>query len=99
MAIFGKNGAWAAALYLATMWGVYGMKNAGFKNDKELQAISQLIGRKNVGEAVKGKSATRKDAVKQLREARYAAMKGERYKELLEDPAFKKEYEGKEWAR
>ena len=55
MAIFGMNGAWSAGLYLATMWALYGMKNAGFADDKELKEVVRLVDRKNIGEGVKAK--------------------------------------------
>ena len=99
MAIFGMNGAWSAGLYLATMWALYGMKNAGFADDKELKEVVRLVDRKNIGEGVKAKSTTRKAAIKALREKRFAALTGERYKALAGDVAFQKEYMKQEWAR
>ena len=103
MAIFGKNGAWAAALYLGTLFALYGQKNAGFKDDKEVQEIVSIVARKGIAADIKRiggkKGAARKQAVASLREKRFAALTGERYKSLAEDVEFKKQYMKKEWAR
>ena len=92
MAIFGKQGLQAGALYLAIMWATYGQKKAGFKDKAEMNAIVELSGRKALaGKKLKGKAY--KEAAQQMRAARFAAVieRGvkrtgasgtERYKEL-----------------
>ena len=57
MAIFGWNGFMALSVYLATLFGVYGTKNASFKNTAEFATIQRLIDRKRVAET-KGKRLT-----------------------------------------
>ena len=46
MAVFGKNGLYAAGLYFAALFAVYGQKKTGFKDDKEIDAIAILVARK-----------------------------------------------------
>ena len=70
MAIFGKQGLEAAALYLASLWALYGMKDAGFK-DKEIDQIVSIASRKNqTGQDSKSK----KEALTELRQRRYDAL-------------------------
>ena len=40
MAIFGKQGLQAAALYLAVIWATYGQSRAGWKDKAEMEGIS-----------------------------------------------------------
>ena len=70
MAIFGKNGLQAAALYLATLWAVYGQKNAGFKKGEE-EAIVAIASRKNKTGA---QSSDKKAALQEIRQARYESL-------------------------
>ena len=98
MAIFGQNGLSAAALYLATVWAVYGQKLAGFPNKAAIQKVENLSYRKNA--ALKDKKGSDyKDAVKTIRERRHGeylrrgiARTGkagaERYKEYTEKSTF-----------
>ena len=67
MAIFGKNGLQAAALYLATLWAVYGQKDAGFKKDEEKRIVA-IASRKNREGA---QSSDKKTSLKQIRALRY----------------------------
>ena len=46
MAIFGKNGLWAAALYIGTIFALYGTKRVAFKDSKEIEAIATIAARK-----------------------------------------------------
>ena len=39
MAIFGKNGLWAAGLSVAALWALYGRKNAGFKDADAVKVV------------------------------------------------------------
>ena len=89
----------ALSAYLALIFGVYGTKNAGFKNDAEFKTIQRIVERKAVAGA-KGKDA-KKQAIAQIRKARHEAMvkAGDRYKELAADPEFGKAYLAKEWVR
>ena len=61
MAIFGMNGLYSAGLYLAALYALYGQKNAGFKNNEEVQAIAAIAARKGVAGATK--SGGRKAAI------------------------------------
>ena len=71
MAIFGRQGLEAAALYLATLWAVYGMKNAGFKDQADIDKIVPLVSRKNrVG--ADGKKG--QEAITAIRTERYTAL-------------------------
>ena len=97
MAIFGTNGLYAAGLYFAALYALYGQKNAGFKNNEEVQAIAAIAARKGVAGATK--SGGRKAAIAELRRRRFEALKSERYEALTKDPAFKEAYLGKEWVR
>ena len=98
MAIFGKQGLQAAALYLAVIWATYAQKKAGFKDKAEYQAVWQVVDRKQLASGkLKGKEYA--DAAKAQRATRYAAIiargekrtgtKGvERYKELAASKEF-----------
>ena len=92
MAIFGKNGAWAAALYLATIWGVYSFRDAGFHSKEgwaaDLAAIQALVDRKRVAEATGGKEAVAR-VVAQIREGRLRAAATGKFKPTAE---FQKAY-------
>ena len=73
MAIFGRQGVEAAVLYLATLWAVYGMSDAGFKKGEEDQ-ILMIVSRKNAkgstkGEKAKGITAMRQERYRSLRDA------------------------------
>ena len=70
MAIFGRQGLEAAVLYLATLWAVYGMKDAGFKKGEE-KKIEIIVARKNVKGASSGE---RIKSIKAMRKARYDSM-------------------------
>ena len=76
MAIFGRQGLEAAALYLATLWAVYGMKNAGFKDQADIDKIVTLVSRKNRAGAggKKGQEAI-------------TGIRTNRYEELLKEAA------------
>ena len=76
MAIFGKNGLWAAALYLAAIWGLYGQADAGFHDpdgwEKDLESIEQLVDRKRVAETTGDKSQIAR-VVEEIRAGRVQA--------------------------
>ena len=97
MAIFGMNGLYSAGLYVALLFALYGQKNAGFKNNEEVQAIAAIAARKGVAGATK--SGGRKAAIAELRRRRFEALKTERYAALSKDPAFQEAYLKKEWVR
>ena len=102
MAIFGKQGLQAGALYLAIIWATYGQKKAGFAKAADMNAIIELSGRKALaGQKKKGKAY--KDAAREIRARRFASVlrrgaqrtgaAGEaRYKELASGE-FKTAYE------
>jgi len=102
MAIFGKQGLQAGALYLAVMWATYGQKKAGFTSAAEVNAIIELSERKALAsKSLKGKEY--KAAAQEIRARRFAeviargvkrtgATGEERYKEL-ETGEFKTAYE------
>ena len=96
MAIFGMNGLYAAGLYLAAIYALYGQKNAGFKNDKEVQAVVGIVARKGLAGV---KSGERKAAIAELRTKRLEVLKSARYESLAKDPAFQEAYLKKEWVR
>ena len=87
------------SVYLATLFAVYGTKNASFKNNAEFAKIQRLVDRKTVAEK-KGKDEKRK-AIGAIRQERLSAVQraGERYEELLKDPEFLKSYGKQEWVR
>jgi len=70
MAIFGKNGLQAAALYLGTLWAVYSTRNAGFKKGEE-EKIVAIASRKNKTGA---RSSDKKQALQEIRAARYKSL-------------------------
>ncbi len=74
MPILGKNGLWAAGLYLATIWGLYGQKDAGFKDKKELEAVENVAARKRVADA-SGNKTEQARIINEIREARVAVAK------------------------
>jgi len=97
MAIFGKNGLEAGVMYLAALFAIYGMKDTGFKDDKEIDAIAILVARK---------AKPDKGAILAYRTRRLQGHAGnKRYTELLKDTAkgqsseFVKTYQKKEWLR
>ena len=49
MAIFGKNGLWAAGLSVAALWALYGTKLSGFKDQAAIDAFK--AGRRQGGSA------------------------------------------------
>ena len=70
MVLAGRSGLEALALYLATLWAVYGQKDAGFK-DKEMEQVVTILSRKNqTGADRKAKG----DALATLRQRRYDAL-------------------------
>ena len=78
MAILGKNGLFAGAMYLAALFGLYGMKNVSFKDSKEIDAMDIIVNRK--GKPSKSEiTKFRKTKLNRLLQS-----KGDRYKELLE---------------
>ena len=102
MAIFGKQGLQAGALYLAIIWATYGQKKAGFAKAADMNAIIELSGRKALAGAKK-KGKAYKDAAREIRARRFAeviargvkrtgATGEERYKEL-ETGEFKTAYQ------
>ena len=96
MAIFGMNGLYSAGLYVALLFALYGQKNAGFKNDEEVQAVVGIVARKGLAGV---KSGERKAAIADLRSRRLATLKSARYESLTNDPAFQEAYLKKEWVR
>jgi len=100
MAILGKNGLFAGAIYLAALFGLYGMKNVSFKDSKEVDALEIIVARKK---------KPSKEQIKALRGARLETLLktgGDRYKELLAQDKktgkptdFVKDYNKKEWLR
>ena len=70
--IFGQNGLSAAALYLATLWAVYGQKDAGYPDKQAIEKVRDWSQRK--AQSLKDKKgAEYKAEVAKLREARHAA--------------------------
>ena len=57
MAIFGKNGLEAAAMYLAILWAVYGQKDAGFADKAEFDKIEAIAFRKQYADSTGDKKA------------------------------------------
>ena len=99
MAIFGWNGLMGLSLYFATLFAVYGTKNASFRDSAEFAKIEKLVQRKA---ATSAKGPEQKKAVLgQIRAARLKAMAegGERYATLAADAGFKKGYAEKQWVR
>ena len=100
MAILGKNGLYAGALYLAALYALYGMKNVSFKDSKEIDAIQIIVARK--GKPKKGDIANyRAQKLKQV-----LASDAKRYADLLGPDAktgkqkeFGTAYGKKEWLR
>ena len=89
MAIFGRQGLEAAVLYLATVWALYGMKDAGFK-DKEVDEIVNIASRKNqAGQDAKSKA----EALTALRQRRYDAL----LQQAARRPGFTKGRYGKDY--
>ena len=73
MAIFGKQGLQAGALYLAIIWATYGQKKAGFASNAEMNAIVELSQRKTLaGKKLKGKEY--KAAAQDIRARRFASI-------------------------
>ena len=70
--IFGQNGLSAAALYLATLWAVYGQKDAGYPDKASIQEVKDWSQRKATSLKDK-KGAEYKAEIARLREARHAA--------------------------
>ena len=71
MAIFGKQGLQAGALYLAVIWATYGQKRAGFTKKEQVNKIVSISERKTLaGKKLKGKQY--RDEAKSMRAARYA---------------------------
>ena len=89
MAIFGKNGLQAAALYLGTLWAVYSTRNAGFKKGEE-EKIVAIASRKNKLGAT---SRDKKQALQEIRAARYASLIAEAAKRPGSTRKYGKEYE------
>lgn len=67
------NGLWAAALYLGTLFAVYGQRDAGFEKNEE-KGLLMIVSRKNVSGATKKEktdsiSAMRKQRIRALMDA------------------------------
>ena len=100
MAILGKNGLFAGAIYLAALFGLYGMKNVSFKDSKEIDAMDIIVQRK-------GRPS--KEQIKALRAGNIQKLyktNPKRYTELLQPSAktgkqtdFVTSYNKKEWLR
>ena len=100
MAILGKTGLYGAALYLATLFAIYGQKNVSFKDSKEVDLIQTLVLRK---------AKLDKAGVRGYREQRLSSvlkMDTKRYGDLLSGDKktgkkvpFVTEYEKQEWLR
>ena len=79
MPILGKNGLWAAGLYLATIWGLYGQADAGFHHaegwEKDLENIQNLMDRKRVADTTGDKTVVAR-VVKEIRTDRVRAAEG-----------------------
>ena len=82
MAIFGWNGLMGLSLYFASLFAVYGTKNASFRDSAEFATIQKLVDRKT-NASIKGPEE-RKAALGKLRTERLRAMAagGERYATL-----------------
>ena len=102
MAIFGQNGLSAAALYVATLFALYGQKNAGFPNKAALSQIQSIMDRKSAAKSGK-KGEAYKAEVAKLRRGRYeqylaagkrrtGAAGEERYAELTSSGKFATEH-------
>ena len=55
MAIFGKNGLWAAGLSVAALWALYGTKLSGFKDQAAIDAFK--AGRRQGGSVAEQRAA------------------------------------------
>ena len=110
MAIFGKQGLQAAALYLAVIWATYGQSRAGWKDKAEMENITLILDRK--ASSLKDKKGAKyKEAAQALRKSRYDAIVamgvartgktgGERYKSLAEKTSeFRTEFEKQSYLR
>ena len=91
-----KNIASGSALYLAAIWALYGSKDNGFKDSKEMKALEFIQVRKNQSQV----PADRKvDFYKEARQVRIDAAKADtRYKESITQE-FEKDYLGKKFVR
>ena len=89
MAIFGKNGLQAAALYLATLWAVYSTRDAGFKKGEEEEIVA-IASRKN---KTGSRSSDKKAALNEIRTARYASLIAATKKRPGSKRVYGKEYE------
>ena len=99
MAIFGWNGLMGLSLYFASLFAVYGTKNASFRDSADFATIEKLAHRKQAA-ALKGPEE-KKAAYGKIRTERLRAMAagGERYATLAADAGFKKGYAEKQWVR
>ena len=99
MAIFGWNGLMGLSLYFATLFAVYGTKNASFRDSAEFATIEKLAQRKAAA-GERGPEA-KKAAYGKIRAERLKAMAagGERYATLAADEGFRKGYAEKQWVR
>ena len=87
MTIFGKNGLWAAGLYVGTLYALYGQKQAGFAKSEDVDAIDIVAARKN------------KTPAADYRANKLRGASDKRYAEMLKDGKFAEAYQKKEWLR
>ena len=92
MAIFGKNGLWAATIYVASLLAVYNREKVTYKDDKEIDGEDIIAFRKSL----KGQSKTQKEAM--LKAYRTKAFTSKAAGQDL-SPEFKKAYTEAKWAR
>ena len=92
-----KNIASGTALYLAAIWALYGSKDNGFKDSKEMKALEFIQIRKNQSQHTKPEDKA--EYYKAMRQQRIDAAKADpRYKEGI-TKEFEEEYLKKKFVR
>jgi len=91
MAIFGKSGLSAAAMYVVLLYALYGTKNSGFRDSDEIDAIGILTVRKGASgkQSIIEARARNIARIKEADSARYGKM----------DTKFEESYGKKAWLR
>ena len=75
MAIFGMNGLWAGLLYFGALAGLYGTRNAGFKDKAEMEQHWAIAARKAAAMR-KGDVGAVKRAISEARSQQASTFKG-----------------------
>ena len=76
MAIFGMNGLWAGLLYFGALAGLYGTRNAGFKDKAEMEEHWAIAARKAAAMA-KGRPQDVKRAIAEARSKQAGTFAGD----------------------